>query len=108
MILTRNLADLTILYGAEVTRALIGNFDNKVLHGGIGDWESLETFAKLIGYRDTKKRSVSRSSAGMSRTESDDKEFIIEPAELDRLGDKAVLISGEGYFILDKNFYFKK
>lgn len=108
MILTQNLADLTILYGAEVTRALIGNFDNKVLLGGIGDLESLETFAKLIGYKETTKRSVSRSSTGMSRTESEDKEFIIEPAELDRLGDKAVLISGEGYFILDKNFYFKK
>lgn len=108
MILTQNLADLTILYGSEVTRALIGNFDNKVLLGGIGDLESLETFAKLIGYKETTKRSVSRSSTGMSRTESEDKEFIIEPAELDRLGDKAVLISGEGYFILDKNFYFKK
>lgn len=108
MILTQNLADLTILYGSEVTRALIGNFENKVLLGGIGDLESLETFAKLIGYKETTKRSVSRSSTGMSRTESEDKEFIIEPAELDRLGDKAVLISGEGYFVLDKNFYYKK
>jgi len=47
MILTQNLADLIILYGREVTRGLIGNFDYKVLLGGIGD---LETFSKLIGY----------------------------------------------------------
>ena len=108
MILTQNLADLVILYGQEVTRGLIGNFDYKVLLGGIGDLESLETFSKLIGYKETTKRSVSKSSSGTSRTESEDREFIIEPSELDRLGDKAVLISPEGHFILDKNFYYKK
>ena len=108
MILTQNLADLQILYGQDITRGLIGNFDDKVLLGGIGDLESLETFAKLIGYRETTKRSVSKSQNGMSRTESEDKEYIIEPAELDRLGDKMVLISPEGHFVLDKNFYYKK
>ena len=108
MILTQNLADLVILYGQEVTRGLIGNFDYKFLLGGIGDLESLETFAKLIGYKETTKRSVSKSASGTSRTESEDREFIIEPSELDRLGDKAVLISPEGHFILDKNFYYKK
>lgn len=108
MILTQNLADLIILYGQNVTRGLIGNFDYKVLLGGIGDLESLETFSKLIGYKETTKRSVSKSSTGTSRTESEDREFIIEPSELDRLGDKAVLISPEGHFILDKNFYYKK
>lgn len=108
MILTQNLADLIILYGQNVTRGLIGNFDYKVLLGGIGDLESLETFSKLIGYKETKKRSVSRSASGTSRTESEDKEYIIEPSELDRLGDDMILISPEGYFRLQKNFYFKK
>mgnify|MGYP002680905956 FL=1 len=108
MILTQNLADLIILYGREVTRGLIGNFDYKVLLGGIGDLESLETFSKLIGYKETTKRSVLKSSSGMSRTESEDKEYVIEPSELDRLGDDMILISPEGYFRLKKNFYFKK
>ena len=108
MILTQNLADLIILYGQNVTRGLIGNFDYKVLLGGIGDLESLETFSKLIGYKETTKRSVSKSSTGTSRTESEDKEYIIEPSELDRLGDDMILISPEGYFRLQKNFYFKK
>ena len=108
MILTQNLADLIILYGQNVTRGLIGNFDYKVLLGGIGDLESLETFSKLIGYKETTKRSVSKSSSGTSRTESEDKENIIEPSELDRLGDDMILISPEGYFRLQKNFYFKK
>ena len=108
MILTQNLADLIILYGREVTRGLIGNFDYKVLLGGIGDLESLETVSKLIGYKETTKRSVSKSSSGMLRTESEDKEYVIEPSELDRLGDDMILISPEGYFRLKKNFYFKK
>lgn len=108
MILTQNLADLQILYGQDTTRGLIGNFDYKVLLGGIGDLESLETFAKLIGYKESTKRSISHSNNGTSRTESEDKEYVIEPAELDRLGDKMVLISPDGYFVLDKNFYYKK
>ena len=107
IILTQNLADLVVLYGQDRTRAIIGNFHDKVLLGGIGDLESLEYFAKMIGYKETTKRSVSRSQNGASRTETEDKEFIIEPAELDRLGDKMVLISPEGHFVLDKNFYYK-
>lgn len=107
MILTQNLADLVVLYGQEVTRSLIGNFDYKVLLGGLGDLESLEVFAKIIGYQETTKRSISRSANGTSRTESEDKEWAIEPADLDRLGDNMILISPEGYFKLQKNFYFK-
>ena len=66
-------------------------------------------FADLIGYKRVKKRSVSKSSKGASTTESEDREYIIEPAELDRMGTKAILICPEnkGYLILEKNFYFK-
>ena len=108
IILTQNLADLIVLYGQDRTRSIVGNFDDKVLLGGIGDLESLEYFSKMIGYKETTKRSVSRSQNGMSRTESEDKEYIIEPAELDRLGDDMILISPEGHFQLQKNFYYKK
>lgn len=107
MALTQSLADLILLYGQDATRALLANFKYKLLLGGLGDLESLEYFAKLIGYEKTTKRSISHSSRDTSRTESEDKEFIIEPADLDRMGDKAVLISEEGHFILDKNFYYK-
>lgn len=108
LILTQNLADFDILYGENVTRAILSNLRFKLLLGGLGELKSMEEFSKLIGYKNTKKHSVSRSASGTSRTESDDKEFIIEPAELDRMGDKAILIAPEGYFILDKNFYYKK
>ena len=86
---------------------MLANFKLKLLLGGLGDLESLEYFAKLIGYRKVTKRSISHSSRDTSRTESEDKEYIIEPADLDRMGDKAILISEEGHFVLDKNFYYK-
>ena len=109
MILTQNLADFDILYGHDTTRALLANMRFKVLLGGLGETESQKFFAELIGYKETKKRSVSRSSKTYSTTESEDKEYIIEPADLDRMDEKAILIcpDGEGYMILDKNYYFK-
>lgn len=107
MALTQSLADLILMYGDDATRAMLANFKLKLLLGGLGDLESLEYFAKIIGYKKVTKRSISHSSRDTSRTESEDKEFIIEPADLDRMGDKAVLISEEGHFVLDKNFYYK-
>lgn len=108
LILTQNLADFDILYGENVTRAILSNLRFKLLLGGLGELKSMEEFSKMIGYKETTKRSVSRSASGMSRTESEDKEYVIEPSELDRMGDKAILIAPEGYFILQKNFYFQK
>jgi len=109
MILTQNLADFDILYGHDTTRALLANTRFKVLLGGLGEIESQKFFADLIGYKRVKKRSVSKSSKGASTTESEDREYIIEPAELDRMGTKAILICPEnkGYMVLEKNFYFK-
>lgn len=107
MALTQSLADINLLYGQDATRALLANFKYKVLLGGLGDVESSEYFAKLIGYHKVKKRSISHSSRDTSRTESEENEYIIEPADLDRMGDKAILISEEGHFILDKNFYYE-
>ena len=108
MVLTQSVADITLLYGDDCTRALLANFRYKVLLGGLGDLDSLEMFAKLIGYKKVTKRSVSHSSRDTSRTESEEKEYIIEPAMLDRMGDKVILISEDGHYILKKNFYYRK
>lgn len=111
MIMTQNLADLDLLYGHETTRALMANLRFKVLLGGLGETESQEYFAKLIGYKDTTRRSTSKSSTNTTQTESEAKEYVIEPADLDRQGkDVAILIhpENEGYMKLKKNYYFKK
>lgn len=108
--LTQNLADLDMMYGHDVTRALLANFRFKCLLGGLGEVESQRFFADMIGYKEVTKKSVSKSAHGGSITESENKEYIIEPADLDRLGDDMILIcpDGDGYVRLKKNFYFKK
>lgn len=110
MLMTQNLADLDILYGHDTTRAMLANFRFKVLLGGLGEVESMRFFADMIGYRDTKKKSFSRSANSSSTTESEAREYVIPPEDLDRLGDDMILISpdGAGYMRLQKNFYFKK
>lgn len=109
MVLTQNLADFDILYGHDTTKALLANFRFKVLMGGLAESESQKIFAEMIGYKEVRKRSVSRSANSSSTTTSTERELIFEPAELDRMGDKCILISpdGEGYMVLEKNFYFK-
>lgn len=110
MIMTQNLADFDILYGHAVTRAMLSNMRFKVLLGGLGETESQKYFADLIGYKNARKKSVSKNSKTYTLTESEAKEYIIEPAKLDRMGDKVVLIHPEndGYMILEKNYYYKQ
>ena len=111
MIMTQNLADLNLLYGEETTRALMSNLRFKVLLGGLAETDSQKYFAELIGYRDTKKRSTSKSASSITKTESDEKEYVIAPADLDRQGKDTVILihpENEGYMLLEKNYYFKK
>lgn len=111
MPLMQNTVDMNILYGEETTRAILSNLRFKVLLGGLGEPQSQKYFAELLGYKKIKKRSISKSSKQTTRTESEEKEWIIEPADLDRQGkDTLILLHPEstGYMLLKKNYYFKK
>lgn len=112
MVLMQNTADLNILYGADVTRALLANLKYKVLLGGLGEVESQQYFASLLGYRNSTKHSTSSNAKQTTHTESEAKEWVIEPAELDRQGkDTVILIAADepdGYLKLKKNYYFKR
>ncbi len=110
MILTQNLADLEILYGKDATRAILANLKFKLLLGGLNEVDSQKYFAELIGYKDKKKHSTSTNSQTVTSTESENREYVIEPAELDRQGeDIAILLfpSNNGYLKLRKNYYYK-
>lgn len=107
MLLTQNLSDLHLLYGIETTKAIMANLRFKVLLGGLSEPDSQKYFADLIGYKKIKKRSISKSTNSKTITESEEKEYIIPPAELDRQGkDVAILIypDNQGYMLLEKNF----
>lgn len=112
MVLMQNTADLNILYGADVTRAILANLKYKVLLGGLGEPESQKYFAELIGYKDSTKHSTSSNAKQTTHTESEAKEWVIEPADLDRQGkDTVILIAADepdGYLKLKKNYYFKR
>lgn len=112
MVLTQNTVDLNLLYGADATKAILSNLKYKVLLGGLGEPESQKYFASLIGYKDSTKHSTSSNAKQTTHTESEAKEWVIEPAELDRQGkDTVILIAADepdGYLKLKKNYYFKR
>lgn len=112
MILCQNTIDLTILYGADVAEAILSNMKYNLLLGGLGSPKSMLYFAELIGYKKNIKRSITKGTNSSSRTETLEREFVIEPAELDRQKkDVAILIAPKepnGYLKLKKKYYFKK
>lgn len=111
MIMTQNIADLEILYGHDTTRSLMSNLRFKVLLGGLAETESQKFFAELIGYETTKKKSTTTSSKGSTQTETETKEYRIDPADLDKQGKDTVILicatEANGYMKLKKNYYFK-
>lgn len=106
MTLTQSLQDVDLIYGHDERMAMMDNYRYKVVLGA-SDTDTQEYFAKLIGYQDTKRHSVSSNNRQTTRTESEAKEWIIEPAELGRLGDDLILLHPDGYLRLRKNYYFK-
>ena len=110
MILTQNLADIDLMYGHDTTKSMLANMPFKVLLGGLTEPESQKYFADIIGYRKAKAYSRSESSRSITTTESENREYVIEPADLDRQGrDTVILIhrDGKGYMLLEKNYYFR-
>ena len=86
--------------------AMMNNYRFKVVLGA-SDTDTQEYFAKLIGYTDTKTHSRSKNAKQVTHTESEAKEWAIEPAELDRLKKELVLLHPDGYMKLKKNYYYK-
>lgn len=111
MILTQNVVDLDLIYGKSAARAILANLKYKELLGGLGEPESQKYFAELIGYAIMQRKSTTNSSNNTSHTKSESREWLIEPADLDRQGkNTALLLSSDfehGYIKLKKNFYFK-
>lgn len=106
MMLTQSMADIDLIYGHDERMAMMNNYRFKVVLGA-DDTDTQEYFAKLIGYQDAKKHSTSSNANQTTHTESEAKEWVIEPAELARLGKELVLLHPDGHMKLKKNFYYK-
>lgn len=110
MLLTQNIADLELIYGKAATRAILSNLRFKELLGGLNEPESQKYFSELIGYTIAQRKSTTSSSNGSSHTKAESREWLIEPAALDRQGKNTLLLLSSdfdhGYIKLRKNFYF--
>lgn len=106
MMLTQSMADIDLIYGHDERMAMMNNYRFKVVLGA-DDTDTQEYFAKLIGYQDTTKHSTSSNANQTTHTESEAKEWVIEPADLARLGKNLVLLHPDGHMVLKKNFYYK-
>lgn len=109
LLLTQSLVDFTLLYGSEVTKAILANINFKILLGNLNEAESRHYFAELLGMNEYEKKSVSKNSKSTTRTISEEKQYIIDPTEMDKQGkDTVILIGVDGFMKLKKNYYFKK
>lgn len=108
LLLTQSLVDFTLLYGSEVTKAILANINLKILLGNLNEAESRRYFAELLGMIEQEKRSVSKNAKSTTRTISAEKAYIIEPTDMDKQGkDTVILIGVDGFMKLKKNYYFQ-
>lgn len=109
LLLTQSLVDFNLLYGSEVTKAILANINFKILLGNLNESESRHYFAELLGTIEKEKRSISKNSKSTTRTIAEEKQYIIDPTEMDKQGkDTVILIGVDGFMKLKKNYYFKK
>lgn len=106
MMLTQSVPDLDLEYGSDERKSMMNNYDYKVVLAA-SDPDTQKYFAELIGQEKEKKVSYSTSTHHSSKTESQERTWAIEPAQLANLGDKLILIHKAGWIELKKNFYFK-
>lgn len=105
--LTQSLADLDLIYGRDERMAMMNNFSLKVVLGA-ADSDTQEYFSRLIGNKEVTKTSISKNANYVTTSESQQKERIVDPEKLGRLGNKIVLLHPDGHIVLKKNFYYKK
>lgn len=109
MVLTQSISDIEDVYGSGAHRSMLSNFKYKLILG-VGETEAQEYFAKLIGQEEKQKDSITSSGRFgpvTSTTSAPQKDYIIEPSSLDRLGDDLILLYPEGYRRLQKAFYHR-
>ena len=107
MVLTQSFADIDLIYGKAERTAMMCNFKFKVILDA-SDTDTQEYYTKLIGQEIVLRHSTSRGSGKITTTNSESKDWIIDPVQFSKLGDSLILIHPAGYMLLKKNYYFKK
>lgn len=106
MMCTQSLADLDLIYGKAERAAMMNNYAFKVVLAA-DDPDTQEYFSKLAGDADNDKAAAFAARLRGEKPDTRPPRRSIPPADFARLGNKLVLLSGEGHKMLRKNFYFK-
>lgn len=108
MILTQSLADIDRIYGTVTRNVLMNNFRVKIVLN-CSDSDSQQWFSRIIGMETKTRNSISRSGENVTRTESENREYCVQPEYFGKLRKTLILLrDGYGYVELKKNYYFKK
>lgn len=108
MICTQSLGDIDATLGIGAHKTLLNNFRHMAIMSVV-DADTQEYFARMIGREQKTKRSqTARENHVVSETWSTEKDYIVEPTVLGRLGDDLLLLHPAGWSRLRKNYYFKK
>ena len=105
-ILTQSLAHLDLLYSQAERKIILDNCQYIAILGA-NENDTRRYFSELVGKKEVIKTSVSRGRGGKSISESNQKEYIIDPENWNKLGDELILVHPGGYCKLEKNYYFK-
>lgn len=107
MILTQSFSDIDLVYGKSERTAMMCNFRFKLILDA-SDTDTQEYYAKLIGQEIVLRHSTSRGSGKITKTNSESKDWIIDPVKFSQLGESLILIHPTGHMTLKKNYWFAK
>lgn len=107
MILTQSFSDIDLVYGKAERTAMMCNLKFKVILDA-SDTDTQEYYSKLIGQEIVLRHSTSHGSGKTTKTNSESKDWIIDPVKFSQLGESLILIHPTGYMILKKNYWFEK
>ena len=102
MMLVQSLVDIDITWGHDEKASMMANFKYKVILEASEPNEQ-EYWARAIG----NEIQLTKSRTGDRITETEHKDYIIEPSELANMGDNLLLRYKGGYRILKKKPYYK-
>lgn len=102
LILVQALTDIDINWGSNEKKSLISNFKYRVCLEA-SEPDEQEYWARMVGNNKNLYKSVTKDTL----TISEHKDYIIEPSELENMGNKFLLRYTGGYEILKKKPYYQ-
>ena len=98
-----------LVYGRDERASMLTNIPYKVVLG-VGDSDSQDYFARIIGQAEFVRKSYTSPEIGLSGgscTTSSERRAAVDPASLSQLGKRLILLHPGGYLFLKKAFFYE-